>query len=111
MENVIYNELCSRGYLVDVGMIESRELVNGKQEYRQYEVDFIVTDGMRKYYIQSAYSIPDEEKMNQELKSFRKIDDSFQKIAIVGEDIATYTNDDGIIFMGLMQFLESEVIL
>ncbi|MCQ2127220.1 MAG: hypothetical protein MJZ06_07290 [Bacteroidaceae bacterium] len=103
--------LCSRGYLVDVGMIESRELVGGKQEYRQYEVDFIVTDGMRKYYIQSAYSIPDEDKMGQELKSFRKIDDSFQKIVIVGNDIATYTNDEGIIFMGLMQFLDNESIL
>lgn len=111
MENVIYNELCSRGYLVDVGMIESRELVGGKQEYRQYEVDFIVADGMRKYYIQSAYAIPDEDKMNQELKSFRKIDDSFQKIVIVRGDIATYTNDDGIVFMGLMQFLENETIL
>ena len=111
LENVIYNELCSRGYLVDVGMIESRELVNGKQEYRQYEVDFIVTDGMRKYYIQSAYSIPDEDKMKQELKSYRKIDDSFQKIVIVGDDIATYMNDDGIIFMGVLQFLENENIL
>ena len=111
MENVIYNELCSRGYLVDVGMIESRELVNGKQEYKQYEVDFIVTDGMLKYYIQSSYSIPDENKMEQELRSFRKIEDSFQKIMIVGDDIATYANDDGIIFMGLAQFLKNETIL
>ena len=64
-----------------------------------------------KYYIQSACSIADEDKMRQELKSFRKIDDSFQKIVIVGDDIATYTNDDGFIFMGLMQFLENDAIL
>ena len=111
MENVIYNELCSRGYLVDVGMIEAREMVNGKQEYKQYEVDFIATDGLRKYYIQSAYYIPDDDKMNQELKSLRRIDDSFQKIVILGNDIATYSNDEGIIFIGLMQFLESDGIL
>lgn len=108
MENVIYNELCSRGYLVDVGMIEAREMIDGKQVYKQYEVDFIATDGFRKYYIQSAYYIPDDDKMNQELKSLRKIDDSFQKIVILGDDIATYINEDGIIFMGLMQFLEND---
>ncbi len=111
MENIIYNELSSRGYLVDVGMVESREMRNGKSQYIQYEVDFIATNGIDKYYIQSAYAIENEEKRQQELRSFKKIDDSFQKIVIVGDDIATYTNDDGIIFMGLFQFLMNGDIL
>ena len=111
MENVIYNELRSRDYLVDVGLIESREMRDGKQVYIQYEVDFIATNGFDKYYIQSAYALPTEMKQNQELRSLKKIGDSFQKIVIQGDDIATYTNDDGIIFMGLHQFLMNSDIL
>ena len=111
MENVIYNELRSRDYLVDVGLIESREMRDGKQVYIQYEVDFIATNGFDKYYIQSAYALPTEVKQNQELRSLKKIGDSFQKIVIQGDDIATYTNDDGIIFMGLHQFLMNSDIL
>ena len=111
MENVIYNELRSRDYLVDVGLVESRETRDGKQEYIQYEVDFIVTNGIDKYYIQSAYAMPDDIKKNQELNPLRKIGDSFQKIVIQGDDIATYTNDEGIIFMGLHQFLMNSDIL
>lgn len=111
MENVIYNELRNRGYLVDVGMIESREMKDGKSEYIQYEVDFIATNGIDKYYIQSAYNLPTDEKREQELKSLKKIGDSFRKIVILGDDIATYTNEDGIIFMGLYQFLLNNDIL
>lgn len=111
MENVIYNELRSRDYLVDVGLVEAREMRNGKQEYIQYEVDFITTNGIDKYYIQSAYALPTGMKQNQELNSLKKIGDSFQKIVIQGDDIATYTNDDGIIFMGLHQFLMNSDIL
>ena len=111
MENVIYNELRSRDYMVDVGLVESREMRDGKKAYIQYEVDFIVTNGIDKYYIQSAYAIPDEIKKNQELNPLRKIGDSFRKIVIQGDDIATYTNDEGIIFMGLHQFLMNSDIL
>ena len=111
MENVIYNELRSRDYMVDVGLVEAREMRDGKQVYIQYEVDFIVTNGIDKYYIQSAYAMPDEIKQNQELNPLRKIGDSFQKIVIQGDDIATYTNDEGIIFMGLHQFLMNSGIL
>ena len=111
MENVIYNELRSRDYMVDVGLVEAREMRDGKQVYIQYEVDFIVTNGIDKYYIQSAYALPDEIKKNQELNPLRKIGDSFQKIVIQGDDIATYTNDEGIIFMGLYQFLMNSDIL
>ena len=111
MENVIYNELRTRGYLVDVGVIESREKRNGKLEYIQYEVDFIATNGIDKYYIQSAYALPDEEKREQELKSLKRINDSFRKIVIQGDDIATYTDNNGIVFMGLIQFLLNDDIL
>ncbi|MCQ2310007.1 MAG: ATP-binding protein [Bacteroidales bacterium] len=111
MENVIYNELRIRGYLVDVGVVETRVYHNGKSEYVLHEVDFIATNGMKKYYIQSAFSLPDEEKMSQELVPLRKIDDSFKKIVIVGDDIATYVNDEGIVFMGLFQFLKNEKVV
>ena len=107
MENIIYNELCMRGFTVDVGLVEAREMRNGKMEYIQYEIDFIATNGTDKYYIQSAFAIDDEEKRQQELNSLLKIDDSFRKIVIVGQDIAEYTNEKGICFMGLFQFLQS----
>ena len=111
MENVIYNELRTRGYLVDVGVIESREKRDGKQVYIQYEVDFIANNGTDKHYIQSAYALPDEEKRELELKSLKRINDSFCKIVIVGDDIATYTDNNGIVFMGLIQFLLNDDIL
>ena len=105
MENVIYNELRMKGYTVDVGLVEAREMRDGKLTYIQYEVDFIASNGTDKYYIQSAFAIDDEEKRQQELNSLHKIDDSFRKIVIVGNDIAEYTDDKGIRFMGLFQFL------
>ena len=106
MENVIYNHLRIFGYLVDVGVVEVREMKDGKQQQVQYEVDFIATNGQEKYYIQSAYRIGDEIKREQELQSLRRIDDSFRKIVIMDDDIASWTNDDGITFMGLFQFLQ-----
>lgn len=109
MENVIYNELRMRGFSVDVGLVESREMRNGKMEYIQYEIDFIAQNGRDKYYIQSAYKIDDEEKQNQELRPLLKVDNSFQKIIITGDDIATYTDDKGIVYMGLFQFLDSGI--
>ena len=107
MENVIYNELRIRGFTVDVGLVEAREMRNGKLEYIQYEVDSIATNGTDKYYIQSAFAIDSEEKQLQELNSLQKIDDNFKKIVIVGNDIAEYTNEKGIRFMGIFQFLLS----
>ena len=105
MENVIYNHLRIFGYLVDVGVIEKREMRNGQQQQSQYEVDFIATNGFQKLYIQSAYRLDTDDKKEQELKSLRNIDDSFRKIVIVGDDIATYTDEEGITYMGLFQFL------
>ena len=107
MENVIYNELRIRGYLVDVGVVESREMRNGKSELIHYEIDFIASDGMEKYYIQSAYALDNEPKKQQELNALQRIDDSFRKIVIIGNDIAEYTDTKGIRFMGLYQFLMS----
>lgn len=108
MENIIYNELRSQDYHVDVGLVESRELRDGKQHYIQREVDFIATNGIEKFYIQSAYSLDSAEKKEQELASLLKIDDSFKKIVIIGNDIEKYTDDNGIIFVGLFQFLQNK---
>ena len=105
MENVIFNELRMRGFLVDVGVVESREMQEGKSTLVHYEIDFIATNGMQKYYIQSAYRLDTEEKRKQELRSLQKTDDSFQKIVVLGDDIAPYTDATGITFMGLFDFL------
>lgn len=109
MENVIYNELRIRGYLVDVGVVEIREMVEGRQKQSQYEVDFIATNGLEKYYIQSAYRLDTDEKKEQELKSLHRIDDSFRKIVIVGDDIVPYTDAHGITYMGLFHFLLNSI--
>ncbi len=109
MENIIYNELRMKGFSVDVGLVESREMHNGKLEYIQYEIDFIAQNGRDKYYIQSAFKMDDEEKRNQELRPLLKVDDSFHKIVISGDDIATYTDNKGIVYMGVFQFLDSGI--
>ena len=109
MENVIYNELRMKGFAVDIGVVESREMRDGKMQYIQHEIDFIANNGTEKYYIQSAFTIDSDEKRQQELKSLLKIGDSFRKIVIVGTDIAEYTDDNGIRFMGLFQFLRSGI--
>lgn len=107
MENVIYNHLRIFGYLVDVGVVEVREMQDGKQQQKQYEVDFIATNGLEKYYIQSAYRMDDDTKREQELTSLKRIDDSFRKVVIVGDDISPWTDDNGISYIGLFQFLRT----
>ena len=109
MENIIYNHLRIFGYLVDVGVVEVREMKDSKQQQIQYEVDFIATNGQEKYYIQSAYRIDDESKREQELQSLKRIDDSFHKMVIVGDDIASWTDDNGITYIGLFQFLKNGI--
>ena len=106
MENIVYNHLRIFGFLVDVGVVEVREMKDGKQQQTQYEVDFIATNGQEKYYIQSAYRIDDEVKQEQELQSLKRIDDSFRKVVIVGDDIAPWTDENGIMYIGLFQFLQ-----
>ena len=105
MENVLYNHLRVLGYLVDVGIVESREMKDGKTSYSQREIDFVANKGSQRYYIQSAYSIPTEEKREQELASLLKISDSFKKIVVVGDEIMPYTDNNGIYFTGLFDFL------
>ena len=111
MENVIFNELLYRGYTVDVGVIETREMKDGKSEYRQYEIDFIAANGNEKYYIQSAYELSTDTKREQELKSLKRIDDSFQKIVIVKDDIMPYRDEKGIYYTSLFQFLSSDKLM
>ncbi|MGN1246469.1 MAG: ATP-binding protein, partial [Muribaculaceae bacterium] len=99
-------ELLYRGYAVDVGLVEMVEKdKNGKSIRKQYEVDFVTNDNDRRFYIQSAFSIPDEAKMIQETASFRRIDDSFQRIIVTHDNILPYRNTDGVLIVGLFDFL------
>lgn len=106
MENAIFNELCMRGFNVDVGVVETRETDTGGHFLRkQLEVDFVVNQGSRRYYIQSAYALPTESKTEQEVRPLRCIQDSFKKIIVVKDDILLRRNEEGIVTMGLRQFL------
>ena len=106
MENVIYNELRSRGYLVDVGVVETRTRTENQGMLRkQLEIDFVVNNGSKRYYIQSALSLPNEEKIDQEMASLKNVSDSFQKIIIVKDNIVPHHNESGILFINLYDFL------
>lgn len=109
MENIIYNELRTRGYSVDVGMVEIRKPdKDGKWIRTQLEVDFIANLGSKKYYVQSALSIPDREKEIQESRSLININDSFKKVIIVKDHIMPRRNEEGILTIGLFDFLLKE---
>ena len=109
MENIIYNELIGRGYGVDVGMVEIKKPdKDGKWMRIQLEVDFIATLGSKKYYVQSALSIPDREKEIQESRSLTSINDSFKKIIVVKDHIMPRRNEEGILTIGLFDFLLKE---
>lgn len=101
MENVIYNELRLRGFCVDVGMVETRTAT----ERKQLEVDFVANMADRRYYIQSAFAMPDDDKREQESASLKRIDDSFKKIIIMRDDIKPYHDNNGFYIVGLMDFL------
>ena len=106
MENIIYNELKSRGYSVDVGVVEKREVdSNGKEKKKQLEIDFIANLGSKRYYIQSAYSMPTEEKRIQEKASLISVKDSFKKIILVKDVIKVSRDEDGIMMMNIYDFL------
>lgn len=106
MENIIYNELRHRGYMVDVGVVMTREKdKNDKDVRKQREVDFIANLGTKRYYIQSAYSLPSAEKAEQEKKSLLNIDDSFKKIIIVKDRVKAFLDDNGIVTINLFDFL------
>ena len=106
MENIIYNELRIRGFNVDVGVVPIvKRNEEGKQERVRLEIDFVCNKGSRKYYIQSAYQMLDENKIRQEESSLRNVDDSFKKIIVVGSDIIIRRNEAGITTMGIYDFL------
>ena len=106
MENVIYNELRMRGYSVDVGVVTIAEKdKDGKVSRRQLEVDFVCNRGSSRYYIQSAYSLPDEMKRVQKIRPFRKIDDSFKKIVITKDIVAAHYDEYGILTLNIYDFL------
>ena len=111
MENVIYNELRMRGLSVDVGMVEINCKENGKSKRKQLEVDFVCNRGSQRYYIQSAYSIYDEEKRQQETQSLRYINDSFKKILIQKDSVLPYYDDNGFLNIGLFDFLTDEIAI
>ncbi len=106
MENIIYNELRYRGYMVDVGTVIKRESgPNDKDVKKQLEVDFIANLGSKKYYIQSAYSLPSKEKFEQEKASLINIDDSFKKIIVIKDRIKPLLDEHGILTINLFDFL------
>ena len=105
MENVIYIELKRRGYNVDVGLIKLKEKKENEFTYKQLEVDFVANKGNNKIYIQSAFSMPTEEKIKQEERPLLKISDSFKKVIIVKDYIKRTRTEDGIITMSIFDFL------
>lgn len=111
-ENVIYNEMRYRGFLVDVGNVQMR-IKNEKGDWQRatLEVDFVCNLGSRRYYMQSAFRMPDEEKMEQEKRSLKQIKDSFKKIIIVGERMKLQRDDNGIVLMGIYEFLNDASLL
>lgn len=109
MENIIYNELRNRDYRVDVGMVESfGKNVEGKTIRKQYEIDFVASRGSRKYYLQSAFSMNTPEKIQQEQNSLRHVNDHFKKMILVRESMKPRRDEQGIVTMGILNFLLDE---
>ena len=109
MENIIYNELRMRGFWVDIGVVVKRgRTEEGVQEKKQLEIDFVANKGSKRYYIQSAFSLPDDEKRAQEKASLINVGDSFKKIVIVKDVVKPLHDDDGILTMSIYDFLLDE---
>ncbi|MBW0603584.1 ATP-binding protein [Mycoplasmopsis anatis] len=105
MENIIFNDLLRRGFNVDVGVVESFRKIDGKTERKTLEIDFVINKGNKRYYIQSAFALNNQEKIEQERNSLRKIDDSFKKIIIVKDNIIPRYDELGIYYVGVKDFL------
>ena len=101
IENIVYNELLIRGYNVDVGVVEIKE----GSERKQLEVDFVCNQGSKRYYIQVALNLDTREKTIQETKSLNNIGDSFKKIIVVKDNIKLWRNEEGILIIGIQEFL------
>ena len=108
MENIIYNELIRRGHSVDVGVVEIVENVDGKRTRKQCEIDFVVNKGTRKYYIQSALNVDLASKSETELRPLKKTNDFFKKIIITKTTMKPWMDEDGILHLGLYEFLLNE---
>lgn len=109
MENILYNELRMRGYQVDVGVVMKREkTVDGVMAKKQFEIDFVANQGSKRYYIQSAYSLPDADKMKQEKASLINVGDSFKKIIVVKDIMNVRRDENGITMMSVYDFLLQE---
>ena len=108
MENIIYNELLCRGYSVDVGVVEIVERNEGKKTKKQCEIDFVVKVGAKKYYIQSALNISESSKMEAELRPLKNTKDFFKKIIVSKTSMKSWTDEDGILHLGLYEFLLNE---
>lgn len=108
MENIIYNELLNRGYLVDVGVVEIVETKNGQKTKKQTEIDFVINKGTKKYYIQSALDVSDSEKLKAEIRPLKKTNDFFKKIIITKTLMKPRTDDYGILHLSLYDFLLNE---
>ncbi len=108
MENIIYNELLCRGYSVDVGVVEIFEKVDEKRTKKQCEIDFVVNAGTKKYYIQSALNVNDPNKMETELRPLKNTNDFFKKIIISKTSMKPWNDEDGILHLGLYEFLLNE---
>lgn len=111
MENIIYNDLVRRGYNVDVGVVEHDYKKDGERKKSQLEIDFVVNKGNKRYYIQSALSVDSIEKQEQETASLRKINDSFKKIVIVRKRTIPIYDNNGILYIGVEDFLLKEDII
>lgn len=111
MENVLFNELSRRGFSVDVGVVPHNVFEGGRHIVKQHEVDFVVNDASRRIYVQSAFRIDGEAKRQQETESLRRIGDSFKKIVVVGDDSDPWTDENGIVYVGVIPFLADERIL
>ena len=106
MENILFNELTARGFNVDVGLVVTRDCdESGNRQQKQLEVDFVCNKGAKRYYVQSAFAIPDDEKMQQESNSLLRIDDTFKKIIVVKDTPAPWYTDDGILVISVYDFL------
>lgn len=108
MENIIYNELLRREYSVDVGAVEIAETGAGKRSKKQCEIDFVVNKGSKKYYIQSALNVSEPSKLETELRPLKNTGDFFKKIVISKTPMKPWTDEDGILHLGLYEFLLNE---
>ncbi len=108
MENIIYNELLRRGYSVDVGVVEIVKTKDGKRTKSQVEIDFVVNAGSKRYYIQSALNVTDEDKMKTELRPLKNTNDFFRKIIVSKTSMKPWNDENGILHLGLYDFLLDE---